>query len=146
MTGDGPVVTTAQHVIEFAGGTTGVGPLTIGQAHMVRCVLRDDPLYTALHGSLPIPRNSSLSDVYDALRELALRHESLRTVYVGGQGKMPHRQIVRGSGAFAVSLADAVGDIEPSELAERIAADRRSPRFDLAGEFPLRIVIVCRRG
>lgn len=67
--------------VTYAGGDERRGPLTMGQANMIRCILRDDPEHINNHDVWAIPAGTAVDAVIDALRTLALRHEGLRTTF-----------------------------------------------------------------
>ncbi|WP_431784509.1 condensation domain-containing protein [Streptomyces chumphonensis] len=133
--------------VRYAGGVARRGPLTLGQANMIRCMLRDDPAYINIHAVWPVPEGVATRAVIDAFRTLVVRHEALRTTFPHGPDAAPREQVVAAEGRFAVTVVDHA---EPPPEAERYAeavADRdRVRRFGLAEEFPLRISVLTRRG
>ncbi|GAB1817913.1 hypothetical protein [Herbidospora sp. RD11066] len=97
----------------FSGLPSREGPLTHGQANMVRCVRTDPPEHMNYRVVRSLPPGVS---VPDAVLTLVGRHESLRTTFHGDV------QRVHGSGEVAI------GD----------EADH-TVRFDLENELPLRV-------
>ncbi|MEE4425568.1 hypothetical protein V2J85_40620, partial [Streptomyces sp. DSM 41528] len=61
--------------VSYAGGEARRGPLTMGQANMIRCILRDDPTHINIHDVWPVPEGTAPEAVVDALRTLTLRYE-----------------------------------------------------------------------
>ncbi|WP_340563980.1 condensation domain-containing protein [Streptomyces sp. GSL17-111] len=148
-----PARSTRAVTVAYAGGAERRGPLTLGQANMIRCMLRDDPAYINIHAVWPVPEGVGTQAVIDAFRALVERHEALRTTFPHGPDAAPREQVVAAAGRFTVTVVDQAEpppDAERYSEAERYAeavADRdRVRRFGLAEEFPLRISVLTRRG
>ena len=139
---------TRRITVRYSGGTSGSGPLTLGQDNMIRCIHRDDPEQINKQALWPVPDGTELSAALDALRTLAERHESLRTVFPPGPDGFPARQEVRAEGEFAVTEVEAgpLDDRELDALADELAREDMTVRFDLAEDFPLRFTLVTREG
>jgi hypothetical protein len=129
-------------VVHYSGQSSGSGPLTLGQDNMIRCILHDEPEHINKHAVWPVPPNASVESAIDALRVLAERHESLRTIYPGPLGQQPTVQQVKAEGEFGVEVVDIDQDQDPEPLAWALGAARLGTRFDLAAEFPLRLALV----
>ncbi|WP_369382568.1 DUF6271 family protein [Streptomyces sp. cg36] len=145
-----------------ADGTTDRrGPVTMGQANMIRCILRDEPDQMNIHDVWPVPAGTTSEAALDALRALAVRHEALRTVFpadptatasVTGSGTAsapaaPREQLVAAELTFEVTVADH--DELPHDearYAEELALESRRHAFALDRDFPLRVTLVTRRG
>lgn len=123
--------------IRFSGGPARTGPITVGQANMRRCVLRDDPAHMNACLVWPLPDGLSLGRVAELVRTLVLRHESLRTTYPVDPEL---RQVVAGEGTLRMSVHPADGD--PAALADEVGVRMRAVRFDPPNEFPLRLGVV----
>ncbi|WP_034091406.1 condensation domain-containing protein [Streptacidiphilus albus] len=139
---------TTRTTIRYSGGTDGSGPLTLGQDNMIRCILRDTPEQINKQAVWPVPDGTSLPAALAALRALAERHESLRTVFPAGPDGFPACQLVRAEGELTVTLVEA-GPLEDAELdllADELARTDNSVGFDLAEDFPLRFTLVTRAG
>ncbi|MFK0148211.1 condensation domain-containing protein [Streptomyces griseus] len=133
--------------VSYAGGDERRGPLTMGQANMIRCILRDDPEHINNHDVWTVPPGADEGDVVDALRALAERHEGLRTTFPHAPGAAPVEQVVAAEGAFTVTVLDhAEFPEEPARSAESAARAARAGRFTLDREFPLRIFLLTLRG
>ncbi|MFI1220978.1 MULTISPECIES: condensation domain-containing protein [unclassified Streptomyces] len=133
--------------VAYAGGDERRGPLTMGQANMIRCILRDDPEHINNHDVWPIPPGAGLDAVVDALRTLALRHEGLRTTFPHAPGTAPVEQVVAAEGTFTVTVVDhPEAPEEPARYAESVARSARAGRFALDREFPLRISLLTLNG
>ncbi|MFJ8232897.1 condensation domain-containing protein [Streptomyces sp. NPDC094448] len=133
--------------VRYSGGEQRHGPVTMGQANMIRCILRDDPTHINIHAVWPVPPKTGPEPVIEALRALVVRHEGLRTTFPGTPGGPPREQRVSASGAFTVTVLDhehLPGDA--TVYAETVARDARSGRFRLDRDFPLRITLIARRG
>lgn len=133
---------TRRTTISYTGQSSGSGPLTLGQDNMIRCILHDEPSEINKQIAFPVPDGVGLAAALDALRMLAERHESLRTVFPGPPGGQPDRQEVRAQGGFEVEVAAADVDEDPDAVADEIGRRNRSVRFDLAAGFPLRLALV----
>ncbi|MCX4504978.1 condensation domain-containing protein [Streptomyces anulatus] len=145
MHGNPPHTTTV--TVAYAGGDERRGPLTMGQANMIRCILRDDPTHINIHDVWPVPGGTAPEAVRDALRALAVRHEGLRTTFPRPQGVTPVDQVVSAEGTFTVTVLDhAELPADPAGYAESVARAARAGRFDLEREFPLRITLLTVAG
>jgi Condensation domain len=123
--------------VYFAGARTRVGPMTVGQVNMRRCVLRDDPAHMNACVIRKLPAGMGLDRIADAVRTLALRHEALRTVYP----ELPYlRQEVAGDGWFTLAVHPAPGD--PLEHARAVGKQIQAVRFDPQAELPMRLAVV----
>ncbi|WP_124271839.1 condensation domain-containing protein [Streptomyces sp. ADI96-02] len=119
----------------------------MGQANMIRCVLRDDPTHINNHDVWPVPAATGLETAVDALRTLAVRHEGLRTTFPHAPGTVPREQVVAAEGSFTVTVLDHPElPPEPARYAESVARAARAGRFRLDREFPLRITLLTVRG
>ncbi|MGW7096638.1 condensation domain-containing protein [Streptomyces sp. NPDC054874] len=146
---DDPRTTPAPRTVTvaYAGGDERRGPLTMGQANMIRCILRDDPEHINNHDVWAIPPGTGPDDVVDALRTLAGRHEGLRTTFPHAPGSAPVEQVVAAEGTFTVTVLDHTEfPGEPARYAESVARAARAGRFALDREFPLRISLLTLRG
>ncbi|MER5638944.1 condensation domain-containing protein [Kitasatospora sp. NPDC002227] len=114
----------------------------MGQANMIRCILRDDPVQINIHDVWPVPPVTTLAAVLDALRTLTLRHEALRTTFPA-QGE----QLVSAEGEFTVTVLDHESfPEEPWRYAESVAREARAGRFELGRDYPLRVSVLCLAG
>ncbi|WP_435972816.1 condensation domain-containing protein [Streptomyces sp. Qhu_M48] len=133
--------------VAYAGGEARRGPVTMGQANMIRCMLRDEPEHINIHDVWPVPDGTGTEAVIEALRALAVRHEALRTTFPHGPGSAPDEQVVAPAGAFTVTVLDhdeLPG--RPAAYAESLARGARIERFRLDRDFPLRISLVTLAG
>ncbi|WP_398851028.1 DUF6271 family protein [Streptomyces lateritius] len=73
--------------VAYTGGTERRGPVTMGQANMIRCMLRDEPEHINIHDVWPVPAGTRTESVIDALRALVVRHEALRTTFPHAPGR-----------------------------------------------------------
>ncbi|GAA0586880.1 DUF6271 family protein [Streptomyces crystallinus] len=133
------------------------GPVTMGQANMIRCILRDEPDQMNIHDVWPVPAGTTTEAALDGLRALAVRHEALRTTFpAGSSGRdgetavhvtVPREQLVAAERTFTVTLADH-DELPPDDAryAEELALTSRRHAFVLERDFPLRITLVTRRG
>ncbi|WP_157248544.1 condensation domain-containing protein [Nonomuraea typhae] len=111
------------------------GALTMGQANMARCVRRDPPEHMNFLMIKRVPRRIGLDRIADATLALLSRHEGLRTTFTGDL------QHVHGKGALEIVVVPGSGG-PPMRAAEEAGARLRAPRFDLEGEFPLRMAVI----
>src|SRR5215510_7971060 len=110
------------------------GPLTVGQSNMLWISenLPEVDLVQSL--VVPLPDGVTLPMVGAVLRDLMIRHESLRTLFLPRESP---QQVVQSRGALTVGAYDADGGPDVSALLHR--------GFDLA-ELPLRAAVLVRRG
>ncbi|WP_411103297.1 condensation domain-containing protein [Streptomyces sp. cmx-4-9] len=142
-----PVPAASGVTVAYRGGAERRGPVTMGQANMIRCILRDDPTHINNHDVWPVPPGTSLDAVVDALRALVVRHEALRTTFPPGPDPVPHEQVVSAEGEFTLAVLDhAHFPPEPARYAESVARGARAGRFRLDREFPLRITLLTLDG
>ncbi|GAA1157362.1 hypothetical protein F4556_000187 [Kitasatospora gansuensis] len=132
--------------VQYDGGSSGSGPLTFGQDNMILCIRRDDPDQINKHAVWPIPLGTGLPEVLAVLRQLAERHESLRTRFPSDGPGGPTRQEVHAAGSFRVTLVEAGPDSELDALADELARKDRPVGFDLAADFPIRYTLLTRDG
>ncbi|MEW2172438.1 condensation domain-containing protein [Streptomyces sp. NPDC007027] len=142
-----PHTTTTTVTVAYAGGEERRGPVAMGQANMIRCILRDDPTHINIHDVWPVPEGTAQQAVTDALRALTVRHEGLRTTFPHRPGCAPVDQVVATEGTFTVTVLDhAELPHDPAGYAESVARAARAGRFDLEREFPLRITLLTVAG
>ncbi|WP_369148042.1 condensation domain-containing protein [Streptomyces sp. R44] len=131
--------------VRYAGGEQRRGPVTMGQANMIRCMLRDEPEHINIHAVWPVPEGTGTESAIDALRALVVRHEALRTTFPHAPGEAPREQVVAAEGEFTVTVVDH--DEQPPEgHAEDLARRDRVGRFHLDRDFGLRISLVAVEG
>ena len=140
------MTSTSQITRSYRAGEPRSGPLTMGQANMIRCILRDEPEEINNHLVWAVPPGVTLDQVAAAFVTLAERHESLRTRYPHSTGIAPTVQQVHPDGTIDIAVVEAQDGQDTGALAARLALAQRSPRFDLAAEFPLRITVVAQAG
>ncbi|MEU8382809.1 condensation domain-containing protein [Streptosporangium sp. NPDC048865] len=132
---------------EYAGPRTRQGPMTMGQANMARCVLRDPPLHMNFRVTKRLPEGTPLSAVTEAVGRLLSRHEGLRTTIHSDV------QVVAGSGSLPIEVHDAGTGAETGaetgagtglldEVAEEVGLRMQGTRFDLRAELPIRVAVV----
>lgn len=133
--------------LRYAGGTAGRGPVTMGQANMIRCMLRDEPSHINIHAVWPVPEGVRLDAVTDSLRALVVRHEALRTTFPHAPGTAPREQEVAAEGEFTVTVLDHRDlPADPAPYAESVARLARDAPFRLDRDFPLRVTVITRQG
>ncbi|WP_426367539.1 condensation domain-containing protein [Streptomyces sp. E-08] len=133
--------------VRYTGGEERRGPVTMGQANMIRCMLRDEPEHINIHAVWPVPGGTRTESVIDALRALVVRHEALRTTFPHAPGEAPREQVVAAEGAFTVTVLDH--EVLPREAAghaDSVACANRVDRFRLDRDFGLRISLVALDG
>ncbi|MFE7510916.1 condensation domain-containing protein, partial [Streptomyces sp. NPDC057540] len=130
--------------VRYAGGEERRGPVTMGQANMIRCMLRDEPEHINIHAVWPVPGGTRTESAIDALRALVVRHEALRTTFPHAPGEAPREQVVAAEGSFTVTVLDH-GTLprDAARHADAIARRNRVERFRLDRDFGLRISLVA---
>ncbi|WP_082629770.1 condensation domain-containing protein [Kitasatospora sp. Root187] len=132
--------------VQYDGGSSGSGPLTFGQDNMILCIRRDDPDQINKQAVWPVPPGAGLPEVLAVLRQLAERHESLRTRFPSDGPGGGTRQVVHAAGSFRVTLVEAGPEGELDALADELARKDRPAAFDLAADFPIRYTLLTRDG
>ncbi|MFF5788623.1 DUF6271 family protein [Streptomyces sp. NPDC012693] len=160
--------------VAYTGGTERRGPVTMGQANMIRCMLRDEPEHINIHDVWPVPAGTRTESVIDALRALVVRHEALRTTFPHAPGSVPterapgsvpteqpagsaaneqpagvapREQVVAAEGEFTVAVLDHRElPRDAAGYAESSAREARVERFRLDRDFPLRLLLIARSG
>ncbi len=126
----------------YAGRPTRQGPVTMGQANMARCVLRDPPLHMNFRETRQLPAGTTLAALIEAVGQLLSRHESLRATIHSGT------QIVSGSGTLPIEvhvIEDHPDERALDERAEEIGLRMQGIRFDLESELPIRVAVITER-
>lgn len=131
----------AEHTVRFEGGAERTGPLTRGQANMLRCIANNDPAHINMHVVWELPPGVTLDRVTEALAVLHARHESLRTTFPAGSE--PCQQVHAG-GELTVRVYAAQGDT--ALFAEELGLHWRAVRFDPAADRPVRAAVVTAGG
>ena len=129
------------HRVRFEGPSQRSGPLTMGQANMLRCIARDNPVHINMHVVWDLPPGTDLDRITETLAELHRRHESLRTTYPAGPEPL---QLVHADGELAVGVHPAAGD--SALFAEELGLRMRAIAFDPAAERPVRAAVVTTGG
>ncbi|WP_433254080.1 condensation domain-containing protein [Streptosporangium sp. CA-135522] len=133
---------------DYAGRPTRNGPVTMGQANMARCVLRDPPLHMNFRVTKHLPARTTFTAVAEAVGRLISRHESLRTTIRSGVQNVP------GSGTLPIEVHDimagdpgegAATEHMVDELAEEIGLRMQGVRFDVETESPIRVAVITER-
>ena len=132
--------------VRYSGGSSGSGALTLGQDNMIRCILAPDSSHMNKQAVWPVPAGADLPAVLNALRTLAERHESLRTVFPGPPDDQPTHQLVQDEGEFTVTVVEAAEDADAEAVATELGRLGRADRFELATEFALRLTVVTQGG
>ena len=132
MPGRGPDVSR-----RISGGVGRGGPLTRGQANMLRCIAEDEPAHINMHVVWELPPGVGPDVVADALAALHLRHESLRTTFQVGPEP---RQLV--SPEVEMTLRVYAAQEGAALFAEELGLRWRALRFDPTAENPVRAAVV----
>jgi hypothetical protein len=133
--------------VGFAGSRGGSCPLSWGQAAIWGAIRRLAPNDAALNmGWITaieqegISRDTPLSRVEDALRQVVVRHESLRTLFpLDAQGE-PY-QLLCQIGTVPIEVADA-GEAQAAQEAAAMRERMLSAAFAYGTELPLRVGVV----
>ncbi|WP_329080635.1 MULTISPECIES: hypothetical protein [unclassified Streptosporangium] len=155
----------------FSGLTARHGPLTTGQANMVRCMLTDPPEHMNYRVVRAVQPGTTLAVITEAVIRLVTRHESLRTIFhddlqrvlaAGGvaievhdTGEPPAGPDAAGDpGDAPVSVGGteigeaggAEAETRDTDLAEEVARRLHGTRFALDTEIPLRVAVITSGG
>jgi hypothetical protein len=127
-----------QTEVRFAGAAAGRAPLTWAQRQVWEWIHADFP--PGGHGHLnaditvELPCGTSIGQVLDAIRDLILGQEALRTTFRVHDGQL--EQVVAGKGVLGVDLVDAGADL-PSVAAARLLSRYFDRGIDAVRELPL---------
>ncbi|GAA0409547.1 hypothetical protein Acor_36370 [Acrocarpospora corrugata] len=124
-------------IARFGAAEARTGPLTMGQANMVRCVRTDPPEHMNYRVVRPLPPETTLAAVAEAAGLLMSRHESLRTLV-----RDDTQQVLDG-GELAIQVRESA---TPEETAEELARELQEQRFALESELPFRVAAVTSGG
>ncbi|HEU4422435.1 MAG TPA: condensation domain-containing protein [Pilimelia sp.] len=131
--------------VPFAGWSAREGPLTLGQRNVLRW-MRDVPPDSQdlmLPVAVPVPAGATLDTVTAVVRELARRHESLRTTLSDTDGG-DVRQRVAGSGELVIVRYE--GGATPDDLLPDVVAGLTAKGIHPELELPLRAAVVTGHG
>ncbi|MEV7008139.1 condensation domain-containing protein [Streptosporangium sp. NPDC051022] len=123
--------------VRYGGERTGSGPVTVGQANMIRCVLSDPPEHMNYRVVLDLQPGTTLTDIAAAAGTLLSRHESLRTTFRDGI------QYVAAEGELSVEVHEGGGS---ADVADEVASWLQAVRFDLAAEISVRMAVIVSDG
>jgi len=131
--------------VRFSGEREAQGPYTLGQLNIkVWLDQSPDHCYSTLRWTLDVPDGVSVQEVTDAVRTLLVRHEGLRTRYLGGDQPI---QRVCGSGELPLEVWSVeehqVGPVEPAALAHELFA-RLATGIAPDASLPLRVAVAVR--
>ncbi|WP_436757392.1 hypothetical protein [Streptosporangium sp. V21-05] len=155
----------------FSGLTARHGPLTTGQANMVRCMLADPPEHMNYRVVRAVQPGTTLAVITEAVVQLVTRHESLRTTFhddlqhvlaaggvavevhdIGEPPAGPGADGTEGRGpegtgdAEGEGVARARAETPDADLAEEVARRLQGTRFALDAEIPLRVAVIASGG
>jgi hypothetical protein len=126
--------------IAFRGARSRRGALTLGQRNVLRSMRHQetDGHNFTLALDVDVPPGLALPAVVAAVRELILRHESLRTTYPDGADG---EQLVAGSGELVAQVCE-VSIVDHTAVLARLTAARVEPGTEL----PVRVAVMADRG
>jgi hypothetical protein len=127
--------------VRFAGGRGGVGPATRAQANLIQVMRTGAPM--CLDGVLPVPAGTTPHRLAEALGELLLRHESLRTTF-----RLIGRplQVVRSVGGTVMTVYELGDELTDHRIEEVRLTHWRHPFCDLETELPIRVAAITSAG
>lgn len=132
-----------QILVPFAGPGEGVEDLTWGQGGMWTTIQREGQSVT-MGGASRLPPGTSLQLLADLLQFMMNRHQALRTrLQFEPDGRV--RQRLFSQGEIALAVIEAGGE-NPDDVADRVADRYKAEPFDYAGEWPVRMAVICQRG
>ncbi|MFD5789739.1 condensation domain-containing protein [Streptomyces sp. NPDC127037] len=136
--------------VPFTGDRAGTAPLTWGQRAIWNAILRTAPndIYFNIGRLLPLGergRVTELPQLAIALAALMERHEALRTRLYGIEDGDPGQSLAD-SGALPVTVVEEADPQQAEATARALLDELSATRFDYAGEWPLRVGVVCHEG
>lgn len=133
--------------VKFSGERGGEGPVTKGQASILKWAGDTSQYNRMVQWTFELPAGTSLADITAALGVLMARHESLRTTYPPVPPGGERIQRVARAGELPIEIYDAGAQPRGIPLvAERLIARLRTPEFDLAVGLPLRVAVAVGGG
>jgi hypothetical protein len=130
-------------IVRFDGDGSGTAELSWGQKEIWSVMAATDSSLP-MGGVRALSPGQTVAGAADRLRFIMGRHQSLRTrLRFGPAGQI--EQVVHASGEIELEVADA-GDSDPGEVAAAVAARYKARKFDLEGEWPIRMAVVTHRG
>jgi hypothetical protein len=141
-------LSTTRRTVRFAAETERSGAIPVGLANLLRAIrIAEDPAQLNLTTVVDVPVGVDVDRILDVVRDLLVRHESLRTTYplTEGAGAEPV-QHVHGAGELLVDVHDVSPRDDAAALAAKIGRELRASAFDLVTELPVRVAVVARAG
>lgn len=140
-------MSTTRRTVRFAGEAQRTGALPVGLANVLRAIrVAEDPAQLNLTTVIDVPAAADVDRVLGVVRELLIRHESLRTTYPAVSPGAEPVQHVHGAGELAVEVHDVGAGVDAAALAGLIGRRLRASAFDLAAELPVRVAVVTHAG
>lgn len=139
------IESTVEHVVvPFTGEGSGTGELTWGQRAAWRTFLADGEAKT-LGGVVPLPPDTSVEKIAEALRFVVSRHQALRTrLRFGSDGDVT--QEVFASGEVTLEVVDVPPGADAAAVAEEVRRRFVTDPFDYERDWPVRMAAVRQGG
>jgi hypothetical protein len=131
-------------LVPFTGVGSGVETLTWGQEHIWQSMAAAGSSL-AMTATRPLADGVTVDDLAEELRFYVTRFQAMRTlVRFDGDGRA--RQVVAGSGELAIEIVDVEADADPAAAADEVVRRHDDTIFDYEHEWPVRMVLLRRRG
>ncbi|MEN3307783.1 MAG: hypothetical protein V7603_3985 [Micromonosporaceae bacterium] len=135
------MATQRQVMVRFTDARAGRSRATCGQRAMYGFLANLEPRSYLLNvvQVVPVPDGLGLEEVLGSVRDLVLRHESLRTTFSrAADGTL--WQDLTADGTIHVEVCESDGD-DPEQLGARLERDLQRTTFDLASSWPIRVLV-----
>ncbi len=134
------MTTITNEPVRYTDARSGTGPATFGQRHLWTKLAGMEP-HTWPQNILqaaPVPAGLTVADVRDAIRELVLRHETLRTRFRRTADGVT--QYLSADGEIGCEIWEAAGE-DAESTGRRAERELEQTNFDLATNAPMRALI-----
>lgn len=133
--------------VKFAGERGGEGPVSKGQASILKWVGNPVLYNRMIQWTFELPAGTTLDDIAESLSVLMARHEALRTTYPPAEPGSERIQRIARTGELPVRIYET-GPFPPRIplIAEALTTRLRTPELDLVGGLPLRVGVAVSGG
>jgi hypothetical protein len=138
-----PVTAVTRQLVPFVGEGCGVERLSWGQQDLFDAMQRQQS-WLPLGAVMPLAPGTTLDGAEADLRFLVSRNQTMRTrLRFGADGE---RQVVSGTGEFALDVVDVLDCGDPAVVADDVATAYQESDYDFTTEWPVRMAVVRHKG